>query len=75
MPWVGLTNMFEAASLDLANKLIKGGANALAVTKRWLNELDGSMDDAPLDKAAELSAQVIAGEEAQTRLRTIFGAP
>jgi len=31
------------------------------------------MEDAPFEKAAELSAQVIAGEEAQTRLRKIFG--
>jgi methylglutaconyl-CoA hydratase len=63
----------ESATTELAAKLVKGGANAMAVTKRWLNELDGSMDDAPFDKAAELSAQVIAGEEAQQRLRTIYG--
>ena len=44
-----------------------------AVTKRWLNELDGSMEEEPFERAAELSAQVIAGEEAQTRLRKIFG--
>ena len=58
---------------ELAGKLLKGGVNAMTVTKRWLNELDGSMDDAPLNKAAELSAQVIAGEEAQSRLRKIYG--
>jgi hypothetical protein len=27
-----------------------------------------------LDKAAELSAQIIAGDEAQQRLRKVFGA-
>ena len=63
----------ESTTLELAGKLAKGGPHAMAVTKRWLNELDGSMDDAPLDKAAELSAQVIAGEEAQSRLRKIYG--
>jgi enoyl-CoA hydratase/carnithine racemase len=63
----------ESAALELAGKLAKGGPHAMAVTKRWLNELDGSMDDAPLDKAAELSAKVIAGDEAQARLRKIYG--
>jgi methylglutaconyl-CoA hydratase len=67
-------NELESATLDFARKLLAGGVHAMAVTKRWLNELDSSMDDAPLDKAAELSAQVIAGEEAQTRLRRIYGA-
>lgn len=65
-------DQLESATLDLAGKLLKGGPHAMAVTKRWLNELDGSMEEAPFDKAAELSAQVIAGEEAQTRLRKIF---
>jgi len=63
----------ESATLEFAGKLAKGGPHAMAVTKQWLNELDGSMEDACFDKAAELSAQVIAGEEAQTRLRAIFG--
>lgn len=66
-------DQLESATLDFARKLTKGGPQAMAVTKRWLNELDASMDDGPLDKAAELSAQVIAGEEAQRRLRAIFG--
>jgi enoyl-CoA hydratase/carnithine racemase len=68
-------DQLESATLEFARKLLKGGANAMAVTKRWLNELDGSMDDAPLIRAAELSAEVIAGEEAQSRLRKIFGEP
>lgn len=63
----------EAATLELAAKLAKGGQHAMAVTKRWLNELDGSMEEVPFEKAAELSAQVIAGDEAQSRLRKIFG--
>jgi enoyl-CoA hydratase/carnithine racemase len=66
-------DQLESATLDFARKLHKGGMHAMSVTKRWLNELDGSMDDAPLIKAAELSTQVIAGEEAQMRLRKIFG--
>jgi methylglutaconyl-CoA hydratase len=62
----------EAEALDLAENLCRGGRHALAVTKKWLNELDGSYEDAVFDKAAELSAQVIAGEEAQQRLRKLF---
>ncbi len=66
-------DQLEIAVLELAGKLLKGGENAMAVTKRWLNELDGSMDDAVFEKAAELSARVIAGEEAQSRLRKMYG--
>lgn len=56
-----------------ARKLAEGGQQALAVTKRWLNELDGSLDDAIAIRAAALSAEVIAGAEAQERLRQKFG--
>ncbi len=62
----------DATVAELARRLAGGGPNALATTKRWLNELDGSMDDAVLDRAAELSAQIIAGAEAQERLRKAF---
>ncbi|MCA9294899.1 MAG: enoyl-CoA hydratase/isomerase family protein [Phycisphaerales bacterium] len=62
----------ESATESLAGTLARGGRNALAVTKQWLNELDGSYDDAVFDRAAELSAEVIAGPEAQERLRALF---
>ncbi|MEM7228559.1 MAG: enoyl-CoA hydratase/isomerase family protein [Planctomycetota bacterium] len=62
----------ESTTDELADLLARGGRHALAVTKNWLNELDGSFDDAVFDRAAELSAEVIAGPEAQDRLRTIF---
>lgn len=58
----------EAAALDLARRLAEGGPQALAVTKRWLNELDGSLEDEVFERAARLSAEVIAGPEAQERL-------
>ncbi len=63
----------DNATMELAATLKKGGRRAMAVTKQWLNELDGSYEDAVFDKAAELSAEVIAGEEAQQRLQPIFG--
>ncbi len=65
-------DQLDATTQELAARLAMGGPHALATTKRWLNELDGSNDDAILDRAAELSAQIIAGEEAQTRLRAAW---
>jgi len=62
----------ETAVHDLATSLARGGRQALRVTKHWLNELDGSYDDAVFDRAAALSAEVIAGPEAQERLRALF---
>ena len=61
-----------SAAQSLAERLAKGGPKALAATKRLLNELDGSMDDAIADEAAEISARIIAGDEAQSRLRAAW---
>jgi len=60
------------ATMAFALNLARGGKEALAVSKRWLNELDGSLDDEVLLKAADLSADVIAGNEAQSRLKPLF---
>jgi methylglutaconyl-CoA hydratase len=61
-----------AAAQTLAERLAKGGPKALAATKHWLNELDGSLDDAIADEAAEISARIIAGDEAQSRLKAAW---
>jgi methylglutaconyl-CoA hydratase len=66
-------DQLDTTVAELAKRLCAGGPEAIATTKRWLNELDGSNEDAILDKAAELSAQIIAGDEAQQRLRKAFG--
>jgi methylglutaconyl-CoA hydratase len=60
------------ATETFASNLARGGQEAMAVTKQWLNELDGSLDSDVLMKAASLSAEVIKGEEAQSRLRPLF---
>ncbi|MDG1137461.1 MAG: enoyl-CoA hydratase/isomerase family protein [Phycisphaerales bacterium] len=60
------------AVTDFAENLAKGGKNALATTKRWLNELDGSLNDDILQKGADLSAKIIAGDEAQARLGPLY---
>ena len=61
-----------ATAQALAERLAKGGPKALAATKQWLNELDGSMDDAIAEEAAEISARIIAGDEAQSRLKAAW---
>jgi methylglutaconyl-CoA hydratase len=63
----------DTAVAELAVKLAAGGREAMAATKTWLNQLDGSLDRETADRAAALSARVIAGEEAQSSLRRIFG--
>ena len=65
----------DAETDGLARQLCSGGRQAMAVTKRWLNELDGSLDPALLERGADLSADVLAGEEAQARLRARFTGP
>jgi methylglutaconyl-CoA hydratase len=62
----------DSATMDFAQKLSTGGPNAIATTKRWLHELDGLLDESTLSKAADLSATIIAGNEAQERLRARF---
>ncbi len=63
----------DATTAELAARLAKGGPHAIAATKHWLNELDGSNDEAVHSKAAEISARIIVGTEAQERLRRAFG--
>jgi methylglutaconyl-CoA hydratase len=58
---------------SFAKNLARGGRGALAKTKAWLNELDGSFDADILARGADLSAEVIAADEAQTRLRKLYG--
>ncbi|MFG0331429.1 MAG: enoyl-CoA hydratase/isomerase family protein [Phycisphaerales bacterium] len=63
----------ESETLALARSLAKGGPHAMATTKAWLNELDGSLNDDLLDKGARLSAEVARGAEAQSRIAKLFG--
>ncbi len=57
----------------LARTLAEGSPQALRTTKRWLNDIEGSLDPATLLRGADLSAEVLAGPEAQSRLRARFG--
>jgi methylglutaconyl-CoA hydratase len=68
-------NRLEAESIELARNITAGGPTALATTKRWLNELDGSLEAELSERGADLSADIVSGEEAQERLRARFGTP
>jgi enoyl-CoA hydratase/carnithine racemase len=61
----------EAA--ELAARFTGGSADALATTKRWLNELEGHVSDDTMQHGADLSAEVLASPEAQSRLQKRFG--
>ncbi len=66
-------DQLDQRCLEFAKKLSKGGRQAMSITKHWLNELEGSLEDASFEKAAQISADVIVGDEAQQRLGRIFG--
>lgn len=57
-----------ADAMNHCRMLAKKGLHALRVTKRWLNELDGSLNDASFDGPARASAAMTHTEEARTLL-------
>ncbi|MFM1830346.1 MAG: hypothetical protein RLZZ558_686 [Planctomycetota bacterium] len=65
----------EAATHALAARLVAGGAQAIATTKAWLAELETELDATTMQRAADLSARIIQGSEAQERLRARFAQP
>jgi enoyl-CoA hydratase/carnithine racemase len=72
------THLADRGALDdetrqLARTFADGSAKSLATTKRWLNDLEGLLDDATLTRGADLSAEVLAGPDAQARLKARFG--
>lgn len=54
---------------EITSRLSTGGPMALRATKGLLNEIDGSLDDALLHRAADLSADVLQTQDAQQRLK------
>ncbi|MBC8201529.1 MAG: enoyl-CoA hydratase/isomerase family protein [Planctomycetes bacterium] len=58
-------------SLRLADSLANKPPLALQTTKRWLNELDGSLNDELFDAPANHSATVL-GEETKTLLNQVW---
>lgn len=71
------THVSDDPSVDadrLCASLAEKGPHALAATKRWLNELDGSDRDEAFDATSEGTALLSTGEESQRLLREFWGA-
>ncbi|MBL8757305.1 MAG: enoyl-CoA hydratase/isomerase family protein [Phycisphaerae bacterium] len=68
-----LADLAPAADAIIA-RLATGAPQALAATKRLLNDLDASLDPDTLRRAAALSAQVLNTPESQAMLRAKLGA-
>jgi enoyl-CoA hydratase/carnithine racemase len=62
---------FEAA-LSLADSLAQKPPHAMRVTRQWLNELDGSLDDERFDRPAIDSIDLTRGEEGVRMLREFW---
>ena len=62
-------DQMDATVEEIVGRLAGAGAQALAATKRLLNDLPGERLAAAVRRGARISAEVVAGEEAQTRLR------
>ena len=61
-----------ADAASLCRQLAEQSPQALRVTKRWLNELDGSLDDDLFDGPRDGSAEVADSDEAIGRLRAFW---
>ena len=55
-----------------ARKLAAKPPEAIARTKAWLNEIDGSLDDAELDRALEASLALVGTPEERELLRSLL---
>jgi len=60
------------ATQALCGTLAGHGSHALRTTKAWLNELDGSLNDARFDRPADYSAAQAVDEEARTMLNAFW---
>jgi enoyl-CoA hydratase/carnithine racemase len=62
----------SATVAELLRALSTKGPHALAATKRWLNELDGTVRDDAFLRTSEASAALVAGEETREMLHTFW---
>lgn len=73
-----IDELAEPAQLDerietIAGGLAKSGVQAVRATKALLNELEANHIHPAVRRGAEISAEVIAGPEAQERLGKVYG--
>ncbi len=64
----------DAAVMETAAALLAKGAHALAATKRWLNDLDASVDPARAAIALQASLGTTGDPAGRERLRTVWNA-
>jgi methylglutaconyl-CoA hydratase len=65
--------LLEAHVEGIAARLAKAGPRALSETKKLLNEIEGQRLRDLVRKGAHISAEVVAGAEAQQRLAKVYG--
>ncbi|MCZ6835142.1 MAG: enoyl-CoA hydratase/isomerase family protein [Planctomycetota bacterium] len=59
-------------AMALCDELLAKPEASLRITKAWLNELDGSMDDSRFDAPAQGSIELTHGDEARELLRSFW---
>ncbi len=69
---VGTDSEIEDAAGQICDSLADKGQVALRATKRWINVLDGSLEDAPFDAATAASAAAAVEPEAQRLLQSYW---
>lgn len=69
---VGTAAECEARAIEIAEELAAKPRHAMAYTKRWLNEIEGSMAPGYFDKALAASMSLVGGEEERERLAQLW---
>jgi enoyl-CoA hydratase/carnithine racemase len=62
----------EARAIGLAQELAAKPRHALGYTKRWLNEVDGSLRVSELDAALEASLALVGQQEQREMLAQVW---
>jgi enoyl-CoA hydratase/carnithine racemase len=65
----------EPLAIKLAQDLERKPRHALAYTKRWLGQLDGTLDDLALNHALETSMALVGSAEERERLAELWKRP
>ena len=69
---VGTAGESEALAIKLAQELERKPRHGLAYTKRWLGELDGTLDEDGLERALQVSMSLVGSAEQRERLADVW---
>ena len=69
---VDLDDQVVDRATELARTIARHGPNSIRMTKHWLNELDGSLNDSVFNAPAEASTKLVEGDEAKSLLRKVW---